>query len=350
MAFAKSVCVSKCPSSADVCSWEAHQNGTNVCDKGNQFRCPYYASQTMRVQSRGHYDLYYDLPTLTGTDSIPAAAQTVYFDELASTNQSACNVQEASTIDMLSNLWDSVQSLSRDSEQARCGEFYQYMSKIPSKGPCYPVFSNSVDYLNRCIPDSSSLIEAVFKQRDENSTVAKALDEPVAVLQRYASDLNKGVYIVLVCGLASGCFLSIVWMVILRYFAGVMAWFAVILINIIFAFGCFLCFQKAGLLGQAGVVGEVSPCLFSCVSSGRPFRCQHVTTACRRPDPCRAVQYIAIAWEAANMPEGFDPVTKDKKVWEIVAWISLVLFALLLLFTLIMIRRIKIAVACLKVR
>ena len=60
-------------------------------------------------------------------------------------------------------------------------------------------------------------------------------------------------------------------------------------------------------------------------------------------------QYITDAWENANLPKELDPVTKDKQVWEIVAWISLALFILVLLLTLVMIRRIRIAVACLKV-
>ena len=60
-------------------------------------------------------------------------------------------------------------------------------------------------------------------------------------------------------------------------------------------------------------------------------------------------QYITDAWEAANLPEELDPVTKDKEVWRWVAWISLVLFVLVFLLTIVMIRRIKIAVACLKV-
>jgi hypothetical protein len=49
------------------------------------------------------------------------------------------------------------------------------------------------------------------------------------------------------------------------------------------------------------------------------------------------------------MPDELSPVTKDKEVWQVIAWVSLALFLLLLLFTIIMIRRIKIAVACLKV-
>ena len=52
---------------------------------------------------------------------------------------------------------------------------------------------------------------------------------------------------------------------------------------------------------------------------------------------------------AADFPEGFDPVEKDKQVWQIVAWVSLGVFLFVFLFTLVMIRRIRIAVACLKV-
>lgn len=49
------------------------------------------------------------------------------------------------------------------------------------------------------------------------------------------------------------------WLVILRYFAGVMAWMTVIAVNAAFA-GCTLfAFARSGRLGDMGSVGAVTP-------------------------------------------------------------------------------------------
>lgn len=49
-----------------------------------------------------------------------------------------------------------------------------------------------------------------------------------------------------------------VWMIVLRYFAGVMAWTTVIAVNIFFIGFTFLAFERSGLLGKAGEIGKVS--------------------------------------------------------------------------------------------
>jgi predicted cobalt transporter CbtA len=59
------------------------------------------------------------------------------------------------------------------------------------------------------------------------------------------------------------------------------------------------------------------------------------------------MQYIA-----AELPAGSaaDPTAGDRKVWAVIAYVMTALTVLLFLFTLVMLRRIKIAVATLKVR
>lgn len=58
------------------------------------------------------------------------------------------------------------------------------------------------------------------------------------------------------------------------------------------------------------------------------------------------MQYIA-----AELPAGSaaDPTAGDRKVWAVIAYVMTALTVLLFLFTLVMLRRIKIAVATLKV-
>ena len=260
--YAKSVCLPSCPSSVDLCNAVSHLSGSDVCDAGSQFRCPYYALQTERVPELGHYDLYHNLPGLSGIGT--PQVQTQYYDSLAATNQTECLLEEADSVSLLPGTWDASLLTGMSAEQ-QCGQYYQAMSKVPNTGPCFPVFSQTVDYLNRCIPDTSDIVDIVLKATDPNSTVSKALDQPYAVLQRYAMDLYKGISIVLVCGLLLGCVFALFWMTVLRYFAGIMAWAAVILVNLMFAAICVLCFQRAGLLGQAGAMGQVglSPSLDS---------------------------------------------------------------------------------------
>ncbi len=59
------------------------------------------------------------------------------------------------------------------------------------------------------------------------------------------------------------------------------------------------------------------------------------------------MQAISASLSQAGEP---DPSASDRKVWTIVAFVMLGLAILLFLFTLVMIRRLKIAIACLKVR
>lgn len=331
--FAKSVCLPACPSTPDLCEWDAHFRGEAVCEAPTQFRCPYYASQTANVPELGHYDLWLDLPDIVGNESHPAAVNALYYAELATTNATTCDLGKDGGFGMLDDAWAAIQAAQFTSAAERCGQVgqtpacsgsqpsvvlgpfsrlervgitcasyprmqregksrnehvnrrlgcsvwessapnrplhvlgafsqvYQHTSKVPNQGPCFPVFAKTVDYLNRCVPDASALTGVLGGLADkvgtESSTVGSALSEPSAVLQRYFIDLQRGIGIVIICGLVLACVLALAWMLVLRYFAGVMAWVAVILVNLIFAAGCFLCFHKSGLLGQAGAVGEV---------------------------------------------------------------------------------------------
>ena len=49
----------------------------------------------------------------------------------------------------------------------------------------------------------------------------------------------------LVAGLVGGLVLSLVWMLVLRYSAGLLAWLVVLAVNILFVAGTLLAFTKA---------------------------------------------------------------------------------------------------------
>lgn len=60
---------------------------------------------------------------------------------------------------------------------------------------------------------------------------------------------------------------------------------------------------------------------------------------------------LLLQYLAAELPAGTtaDPTAGDRKVWAIIAYVMTALTVLLFLFTMVMLRRIKIAVATLKV-
>uniref|UniRef100_A0A7S1SUR8 Choline transporter-like protein n=1 Tax=Tetraselmis chuii TaxID=63592 RepID=A0A7S1SUR8_9CHLO len=300
--WAKTICVEKCPGADDFCDITNHT--TVPCDTDAQFRCPYYMG--------AEYDLYGFLPDVTDP------RDTQYFEALANTTKTRCEINE----DAFGNATD----LANDalSATATCGDVYQSTSKLvaPSGqlGPCYPVFAKTVSYMNRCFPDPQALLDLAVEVGDSVEVGGKSVsdivgDEIGSNLQVYLTDLYRGAIIIIGCGMIGGCLLAVIWMVILRYFAGCMAWTAIVLVNLIMITGTLLCFQKSGLLGEAGAVGS----------------------------------YITSAIEDQGLSEELNPAEDSRKQWEIAAWVALVLTILMMLFTLLMCRRIKVAVACLKV-
>jgi len=305
--WAKAVCLEECPPPSSYCNQVSHL--TEACNNSSQFRCPYYFG--------AEYDLYGFLPGITDPKD------TQYFGELANTTQTDCQVDAKVLGDfssLVGNSLSATASASPDMPAAACGQLYQTTSKVGMLGPCYPVFAKTVPYLNRCLPDPEVIAELVGMSLDnvkiDNNTLTDTVAEGIGSnLQLYLTDLYRGSVIIIGLGVVGACILSILWMIVLRYFAGCMAWTTIILINIVFIAGTVLCFQKAGLLGQAGAVGE----------------------------------WVTQTIAEQGLPAELNPADSNQKAWEITAWVALAITILLMLFTILMIKRIKIAVACLKV-
>ncbi len=99
-------------------------------------------------------------------------------------------------------------------------------------------------------------------------------------------------------------------MFILRYFAGVMAWFTIIAVNLLLI-GCTLyCFKYSGQLSAAGALG---------------------------------------AQISDYLPLDMDPSADSRVYWSYIAYAMCGVVGLVLLFTLVMLRRVAVAVACIKV-
>jgi choline transporter-like protein 2/4/5 len=196
--------------------------------------------------------------------------------------------------------------------------YAKYITSMAYQGPCYAMLVTTYSFLNRCVPSltneqidmiasSGDLLANTGIAPDELTEAVQAFDSGRDYLQEYMSDITKGWLIILVCGVICACGLSMVWMVFLRYMAGCMAWCTVLIVNLMFIAATLLCASKAGLVGDD---------------------------------------------ETSGLDEGdveTSTSNNDSSYFEAATYVLAVFTAVLLLFTLIMIPRIRIAVACMKV-
>ena len=193
-------------------------------------------------------------------------------------------------------------------------------TSILLSGPCYPVFVAYSPIMNRCAPTiteeqitalaSSSDLAATGQDASEVSTMLGSMSTDTDVVQDYLEDLLKAWQIIAICGFGGGLVFSIVWMVFLRYFAGVMAWVTVIGVNLILIAVTAYCGMKAGLIELAGVSDAV---------------------------------------DASGASVDLTGAEENAAAFEYITYLMCGVAGLALLFTLLMIRRLMIAIACLKV-
>ncbi|KAK9804898.1 hypothetical protein WJX72_010746 [[Myrmecia] bisecta] len=291
--YAKTVCVKSCPSLQQECMLSALP-----CTNSSQYMCPYYGASKMNAS------LSYAQPF--GTD---------YFGALNTTTNSNCTSGIDPTFDKYKDNF-----VSNTTGAQFCGQLAQLTSQFPSKGPCYAVWAQTVPWFNRCVPllpadVRSKLISSAAASSGSKaySGISSGFNTNSARLKRYIADIGKAKWLIIIAGLVGGLVLSCVWMLILRMFAGLLVWLTVFASNLLFIACCIFCYSKAGLMASHG--GEVGK---------------------------------AIAASLSQVGES-DPSESDRKVWAIVAYMMTALTVLLFLFTLVMIKRLKIAIACLKV-
>ena len=143
----------------------------------------------------------------------------------------------------------------------------QQADSLRLKGPCYPLLADTVNTYGVCqiaaqvdhqsepykqwiglggrevVPQGSS-VEEVAEQ------IAANLDTPVKIFKRYVNDVQKSWYLVMLCGLVLPMLLSAVWMVMLRYLAGVVVWVSVIVVNLALIALTVILWMKAGYIGE----------------------------------------------------------------------------------------------------
>ena len=174
---------------------------------------------------------------------------------------------------------------------------------------CQPVALPTSSVLNRCWPDvrhtgASQALERLVKSTN-GTFVYGAFD----MVSDGFSDLYKAYAVWTVCGLAIPLVASFVWLVVMRYLSGVMAWLTVLVVNLVFIALTLWCFVKAGFIGE---------------------------------DAVKTIGY--------DLPDALDTADeKNKELFEYLSYTAAVVTGLMLLFTIIMIPRIRIAIATIKV-
>lgn len=71
----------------------------------------------------------------------------------------------------------------------------------------------------------------------------------------YVTDAQRGFVIIMAAGLGVSLVLCFIYLVLLRYFSGVMAWITIAGLNVMMVLTTLLCAHKSGLLGL--VPGEI---------------------------------------------------------------------------------------------
>ena len=205
---------------------------------------------------------------------------------------------------------------------------------LNNKGPCYPVLLHTVNNYETCTiygeqdEDARAKLYLLLGENNINPTdehnlstiveelsafISKNIAGPNAVMMRYIDDFSQGWMVCLVMGFLAPVFLSFMWMGVLRYFTGIFAYLIIFMTNV-GAIGVTLyLYMKAGAIGHdeiTALVGEDA---------------------------------------AATTANYVDPAEDNQEVLLYCAYASTVLAGLLLIFSLMMLRRVAVAVAVIKV-
>ncbi|CAM6083691.1 unnamed protein product [Calypogeia fissa] len=196
-------------------------------------------------------------------------------------------------------------------------------SSLNLTGPCYPVLFESSNYFWSCqlnpSADNQSLAEWTqmggFTPINQGDSIVKGiqdlLNKPGEIFKRYVSDLGHAWPVLVVCGGVAPLLLSLVWLLIIRLFVGVMIWISIAVLNIATIAITVWFYVKAGWIGSdavSGIIGENA-------ADSLSLKTSHT-------------------------------LQKDLRI---VAVIMTIVVVILLLITLVLIKRIFLAVAVLKV-
>ncbi|KAL6570605.1 Choline transporter protein 1 [Orobanche gracilis] len=95
-----------------------------------------------------------------------------------------------------------------------------------------------------------------------DKSIHKSINSRSSVLKRYVADVGKSWPVLLVCGGFLPLLLSIVWLLMIRYFVSGMPWITVIVFNVLMVSVTMFYYLKAGWIGNdaiSPIIGEHDP-------------------------------------------------------------------------------------------
>jgi len=221
---------------------------------------------------------------------------------------------------------------------------YNYYSQLSStqqtdslamKGPCYPVLFDTVNTFFTCqyFGDGDQNAQNVLAAdggyanafgtnalntftKNIGNQVEEALSGPLATVERYIDDFTTGWKVVVVAGGVCPIVLSILFLFFLRYFTGLFAYTVLFSVNALAIVFTIYLFLKAGVIGSDEITAYVSKASSSAAS---------------------AITNYA------------DPAEKGQDTLKIIAYVVLAFTVIFFLFSLMMLRRVKVAVGVIKV-
>ncbi|XP_057729653.1 choline transporter protein 1 [Arachis stenosperma] len=157
--------------------------------------------------------------------------------------------------------------------------YYEYLtpemrnSSLQLQGPCYPVIFPSVNVYWTCqfIARASNVSLNHWQQMggvsiNEDIVIDKSIHKYInarsAVLKRYMADIGKSWPVLIVCGGIIPLFLSVIWLLMIRYFVTAMPWVTVVFFNLLMVSVTMFYYLKVGWIGNnaiSPIIGEHDP-------------------------------------------------------------------------------------------
>ncbi|KAK9688935.1 hypothetical protein RND81_09G023000 [Saponaria officinalis] len=137
-------------------------------------------------------------------------------------------------------------------------------TSVQLQGPCYPVIFPSVNVFWSCqfIARPSNMSLRHWEQMggvkindglEIDNSIHKSINSRSAVLKRYMADIGKSWPVLIVCGGLLPLFLSVIWLLLIRFFVSGMPWITVVLFNILVISVTMFIYLKAGWMGNDAV-------------------------------------------------------------------------------------------------
>lgn len=206
----------------------------------------------------------------------------------------------------------------------------QKASSLQLKGPCFPVLMKTTNQLGACQPyggiigyENNDSLYKIWRDiggvevDDLDSIIEKSvfnyIEDPVRVMGRYMRDIATAWVPILVAGVGSTVILSYVWLFLLKFFAGVMAWLTIIVANIGMVALSVMFYMKAGVFSADQLDAFM----------GTDFD--------------------------EDLPSEFDASEKNKDTLMACAIAATIVTVLVFIATLFMIKKIRVALRCIEV-